>query len=53
MSRRQVDYHWHLRQVMASRRLFATTDLAPLLAERGVELSATQVSAWSCNAPSA
>ncbi len=43
MSRRQVDYRWHLRQVMASRGLFSTTDLAPLLAERGVELSATQV----------
>ena len=43
MSRRQVDYAWHLRQVMASRGLFATTDLAPLLAERGIELSATQV----------
>jgi DNA-binding Xre family transcriptional regulator len=44
MSRvREVDYRWHLRQLMASRGLFSTTDLAPLLAERGIELSAAQV----------
>jgi len=28
---------------MANRGMFATTDLAPLLAERGISLSATQV----------
>jgi DNA-binding Xre family transcriptional regulator len=44
MSRvREVDYRWHLRQLMANRGLFSTTDLAPLLAERGIELSAAQV----------
>lgn len=44
MSRiRMVEYRWHLRQVMASRGLFSTTDLAPLLAERGIELSPAQV----------
>lgn len=44
MSRiRDVDYRWHLRQLMATRGLFSTTDLAPLLAERGIELSAAQV----------
>lgn len=43
MGRRQVDYHWHLRQVMANRGMFATTDIAPLLAERGIELSPAQV----------
>lgn len=43
MSRKNVDYRWHLRQVMASRGLFATTELAPLLAERGVSLSAAQI----------
>jgi DNA-binding Xre family transcriptional regulator len=44
MSRvREVDYRWHLRQLMATRGLFSTTDLAPLLAERGIELSAAQV----------
>lgn len=43
MIRRQVGYTWRLRQVMAAHGLFSTTDLAPLLVERGVELSAAQV----------
>lgn len=43
MNRREVSYSWRLRQVMAAHGLFATTDLQPLLAERGVELSAAQV----------
>lgn len=34
---------WRLRVVMATRGLFATTDLVPLLAERGVVLSRSQV----------
>lgn len=40
---RTANYHWHLRQVMATRGMFATTDLVPLLAERGVVLSREQV----------
>jgi DNA-binding Xre family transcriptional regulator len=40
---RQVGYHWHLRRLMADRGMFATTDLVPLLAERGVILSREQV----------
>jgi DNA-binding Xre family transcriptional regulator len=40
---RAVGYRWHLRQVMATRGMFATTDLGPLLAERGVTLSREQV----------
>jgi DNA-binding Xre family transcriptional regulator len=40
---RRLDYRWHLRQVMASRGLFATTDLIPLLAARGIRLSSSQV----------
>lgn len=40
---RKLDYRWHLRQVMAARGMFATTDLAPLLAERGITLSSSQV----------
>jgi len=40
---RTVDYRWHLRQIMATRGMFATTDLVPLLAERGVVLSREQV----------
>jgi hypothetical protein len=40
---RKLDYRWHLRQVMASRGMFATTDLAGPLAERGVRLSSSQI----------
>lgn len=40
---RNVDYRWHLRQIMATQGMFATTDLVPQLAERGVVLSREQV----------
>jgi DNA-binding Xre family transcriptional regulator len=40
---RTVGYHWRLRQVMAEHDLWKTTDLVPLLAERGITLSAAQV----------
>jgi len=39
----RVGYHWHLRQRMAEAGMFATSDLLPLLAERGVNLSREQV----------
>ncbi|MFC9816112.1 helix-turn-helix domain-containing protein [Streptomyces virginiae] len=39
----KLDYEWHLRQVMASRGMFSTTDLRPLLAERGIDLSPSQI----------
>jgi DNA-binding Xre family transcriptional regulator len=40
---RRLDYRWHLRQVMASRDMFATTDLVRPLAERGIQLSPSQI----------
>src|SRR3954447_13644901 len=40
---RRIGYQWHLRRLMADRGMFATTDLIPHLAERGIELSAVQV----------
>ncbi len=40
---RPVGYRWHLRRLMAEAGMFATTDLRPLLAERGVSLSREQV----------
>jgi DNA-binding Xre family transcriptional regulator len=43
MSRRHVSYQWRLREIMATRGLFTTTHLAPLLAERGIVLSASQI----------
>ena len=39
----KMGYHWHLRQKMAERGLFQTSELVPLLAERGVHLSREQV----------
>ena len=39
----KLDYRWNLRQVMASRGMFQTTDLAGPLAERGIRLSSSQV----------
>jgi DNA-binding Xre family transcriptional regulator len=41
--KRTLGYRWHLRRLMAEAGMFATTDLSPLLAERGIELSAAQV----------
>ena len=41
--KRQVSYQWQLREVMATRGIFIAADLAPLLAERGVDLSSAQV----------
>ena len=34
--RRRVSYQWRLREVMAEHKMYATTELVPLLAERGV-----------------
>jgi DNA-binding Xre family transcriptional regulator len=39
----KLDYRWHLRQVMATRGMFATTDLIVPLAQRGIRLSSSQV----------
>lgn len=41
--KRQVSYTWRLRNVMADHNMFTTTELVPLLAERGITLSASQV----------
>ena len=38
-----LDYQWNLRQVMATRGMFQTTDLTGPLAERGINLSSSQV----------
>lgn len=39
----KLDYKWNLREVMATRGMFNTTDIRPLLAERDVTLSPTQI----------
>jgi DNA-binding Xre family transcriptional regulator len=40
---KKMGYQWMLRQLMAQREMFQTSDLVPLLAERGVTLSREQV----------
>lgn len=39
----KLGYRWRLREIMAARGLYMTTDLSPLLGERGISLSAPQV----------
>lgn len=41
--KRKVDYTWRLAELMAARGLHNTTDLIPLLGERGISLSRPQV----------
>jgi DNA-binding Xre family transcriptional regulator len=40
---KKMGYNWHLRRLMADRGMFQTSDLVPLLVERGVTLSREQV----------
>jgi DNA-binding Xre family transcriptional regulator len=39
----RLDYRWHLRQVMATRGMFSTTDLIKPLEAREIRLSSSQV----------
>jgi DNA-binding Xre family transcriptional regulator len=41
--RRTVEYSWRLRELMAARSLYSISDLIPLLNERGIDLSASQI----------
>lgn len=41
--KREVDYRWRLAELMARDGLHNSTDLAPLLRERGIDLSPSQV----------
>ena len=43
MTMRRVDYHWHLRRIMAAHNMWKTTDLAPLLRERGINLRSSDL----------
>lgn len=51
MTPRRVVLRWNLRQVMATRGLFQTSDLLPLLAERDVHLSRQYVHKLVTTAP--
>lgn len=46
-----IDYTWRLREVMAAHGVWKTTDLGPLLADRGVQLSAAQVYRLAAKVP--
>ena len=48
---RHVMMRWHLRQVMAARGMFQTSELVPLLAERGVHLTRQYVHRLVTTAP--
>ncbi|HET6895009.1 MAG TPA: helix-turn-helix transcriptional regulator [Candidatus Baltobacteraceae bacterium] len=39
---RKFEAQWHLRKLLALKGIFNTTDLLPLLAERGINISRTQ-----------
>ncbi|MFV8165248.1 helix-turn-helix domain-containing protein [Mycobacterium sp. 134] len=41
--RKKMGFSWRLRDLMADRQMFHTTDLLPHLAERGIALSREQV----------
>ena len=43
MAAKTAGYRWHLRRLMAEKDMYATTQLGPLLAERGITLSREQV----------
>ncbi len=40
---RRIGFHWNLRKIMATRNLWKSTELVPLLRSRGVNLSESQV----------
>jgi DNA-binding Xre family transcriptional regulator len=48
---RRIGFKWNLRQVMAQRNLWKTTELIPLLKSRGVNLSPAQVHRLVTSAP--
>lgn len=49
--KRQISYHWRLREVMAAHGMFATTDLVTPLRERGIDLSVSQIHRLVTGAP--
>ncbi|GAA4907457.1 helix-turn-helix domain-containing protein [Streptomonospora salina] len=40
---KKMGYRWHLRRLMAAKEILQTTDLVPLLADRGINLSREQI----------
>jgi DNA-binding Xre family transcriptional regulator len=48
---KKMGCQWHLRRLMAEREMYQTSDLVPLLAERGINLSREQVFRLVTQAP--
>src|SRR6059058_609315 len=51
MMKRQVSYQWRLREVMAAHGMFTITELVPLLVDRGITLSVSQVHRLATGTP--
>lgn len=51
MSDRRVTVRWNLRQLMAAQGMFQTSELMPLLADRGITLTRTFVYRLVTNTP--
>lgn len=49
--KRQVSYRWRLRELMAASGMLTVTELVPLLHERGIDLSASQVHRLASGTP--
>jgi DNA-binding Xre family transcriptional regulator len=49
--KRKVGYTWRLREVMAAQRIYTATELVPLLRDRGIDLSASQIHRLVSGAP--
>lgn len=41
--KRKIEYTWRLREIMAARGMYNISDLIPLLMERGIQLSPSQI----------
>jgi DNA-binding Xre family transcriptional regulator len=49
--KREVSYQWRLREVMAAHGMFTISDLVPLLADREITLSVSQVHRLATGTP--
>ncbi len=43
MTRRQIEYTWRVREIMARRHIYLAKELAPLLHERGITLTTNAI----------
>jgi hypothetical protein len=49
--KREVSYQWRLREVMVAHGMFTVTELVPLLHDRSIDLSASQVHRLASGTP--